>query len=160
MVNWVTKCFKRPELKSFKCSIIVILQPRSRQKAVCRWHPSLSWLCTQSTQTAVIKDHHQIVIPPRLQKQILKCYNTMHKTSLKQRTYSTNTDIENYIKQCHTCQVITPSSMTITERNWQKLATDLNGPLPTGGNILVVIEYLFIFYLFMNIYSYSITVQK
>ena len=34
--------------------------------------------------------------------------------------------------------------MTLTEtpaRNWQKLATDLKGPLPSGENILVVINY-------------------
>ena len=101
--------------------------------------------------------NQQLVIPPTLQNQILMTGHHAHqgitktKNLLQQSVWwpSINTDIEQHIKQCHPCQVNTPSStqhppMTLTKtpgRNWQKLATDLKGPLPSGENILVVIDY-------------------
>ena len=60
-----------------------------------------------------------------------------------------NHDVEEFIKHCHPCQVNTPPKShsqplelpETPQNNWEKLAVDLKGPLPTGESILVIIDY-------------------
>ena len=60
-----------------------------------------------------------------------------------------NQDVEDLIKHCHSCQVnprpkshSQPLQLPETpQRNWEKLAVDFKGPLPSGESILVIIDY-------------------
>ena len=60
-----------------------------------------------------------------------------------------NQDVEELIKHCHSCQVNTPPKShsqplqlpETRQRNWEKLAVDLKGPLPSSESILVIIDY-------------------
>ena len=73
------------------------------------------------------------------------------KNLLRQKVWwpTLNHDVEEFIKHCHPCQLNTapkshsqPLELPETQQNnWEKLAIDLKGPLPSGESILVIIDY-------------------
>ena len=110
-----------------------------------------------SVKDNILLKQHQIVIPKALQPQILQMAHQQHQGIVKMKNMlhenvwwpTINQDVENLITTCHACQVNTPPSskyqplqMTrIPANNWEFLALDLKGPLPTGESIMALIDY-------------------
>ena len=105
----------------------------------------------------ILMKHHQIVVPSTLRSRILdtahKHHQGMSKTIalLREKVWwpGMSRDVTEIIKNCHPCQVVTPSTakcepLLMTEiptRPWEIVATDLKGPFPSGEHILVIIDY-------------------
>ena len=104
----------------------------------------------------LLKDN-QIIIPKNLRHSVLQIAHSQHqgiqkmKNLLCQKAWwpTFNHDVEELIKHCHPCQVNTapkshsqPLELPETpQNNWEKLAVDLKGPLPSSESILVIIDY-------------------
>ena len=98
----------------------------------------------------------RIVIPTKLREHVLDIGHEGHPgiVVMKQRLRTKvwwprmDKDIENYCKSCYGCQLVSnpskPEPMTRTEfpsGPWQDIAIDFLGPLPSGDNLLVVVDY-------------------
>lgn len=98
----------------------------------------------------------RIVIPQSLRKSVLESAHEGHqgvvKTKSRLRTKvwwpKMDVDTERMCKGCHGCQVVgqysPPEPMQRTEPPtgpWQDVAADLMGPMPSGENLLVVVDY-------------------
>ena len=110
-----------------------------------------------SSKDNILLKQHQIVIPKELRPKILQIAHQQHQSIVKTKNMlrekvwwpTINHDVENLIRTCHACQVNTPPSskcqplhMTpIPANNWEYLALDLKGPLPTGESIMALIDY-------------------
>ena len=71
-----------------------------------------------------------------------------------------DTDAERVCKSCHGCQVVSqpkvPEPLKRTQMPtgpWQDVAVDLMGPMPTGENLLVVVDYYSRYYEVVVIHS-------
>ena len=115
-------------------------------------------ICNQlSIYNNVLLKDNQIIIPKNLQQLVLQIAHSQHQGIQKtinllcQKVWwpTLNHDVEEFIKHCHPCQVNTapkshsqPLELPETpQNNWEKLAVDFNGPLPSGESILVIIDY-------------------
>ena len=109
----------------------------------------------------IIMRGNRIVIPKTLRGNVLKLAHEGHqgitKTKFRLRSKvwwpKMDSDAEKVCKSCHGCQVVGPYSppepMQRSEPPtgpWQDLAIDLLGPLPSGENVLVVVDYFSRFY--------------
>ncbi|KAK6192673.1 hypothetical protein SNE40_004107 [Patella caerulea] len=98
----------------------------------------------------------RIIVPTSLREQILKLAHEGHPgiVSMKQRIRTKvwwpgmDREAEKYCRTCHGCQLVSqptpPTPMSRTElpsSPWEHLAADLLGPLPSGENIFVVVDY-------------------
>ena len=98
----------------------------------------------------------RIVIPQSLRRSVVESAHEGHqgivKTKSRLRTKvwwpKMDADAERMCKSCHGCQVVgqysPPEPMQRTEPPtgpWQDLAVDLMGPMPSGENLLVVVDY-------------------
>jgi len=104
---------------------------------------------------------NRIVIPKSLREEVLKLAHEGHQGIVKMKgRLSTkvwwpkvDTEAEKVCRSCHGCQVVgefqAPEPMQRTELPtgpWQDIAVDLMGPLPSGENILVAVDYYSRFY--------------
>ena len=109
-----------------------------------------------SYHNGLILYRRRIVIPKSLRSQIFKLAHEGHqgivrtKQRLRRKVYwpGMNIFVENHIKSCHSCQVVsndqppTPIVSTpIPKGSWLLLGCDLVGPFPTGEHLLVCIDY-------------------
>ena len=98
----------------------------------------------------------RIVIPNTLRKRVLEAAQEGHQGILKTKSRlrtkvwwpKMDSDAERICKSCHGCQVVgqlnVPEPMKRTEPPsgpWQDVAVDLMVPMPTGGSLLVVVDY-------------------
>ena len=98
----------------------------------------------------------RIAIPRRLRDDVLHLAHEGHQgiVKIKQRLRSKiwlprmDNDAEKICRSCHGCQVLSqlspPEPMQRTEPPtgpWQDVAIDMMGPLPTGENMLVIVDY-------------------
>lgn len=103
----------------------------------------------------------RIVIPCRLRPRVLALAHEGHlgvvgtKQNLRTKVWWPGIDraAERHCKSCHGCQLMarpdSPEPITVTplpDGPWQDLAADLMGPLPSGENLLVVVDYFSRFY--------------
>ena len=85
----------------------------------------------------------RIVIPQVLREHVLKLAHEGHQGIVK-----TNANAEKLCKSCHGCQAVSeyspPEPMARAyppSGLWQDCAADILGPLPSGENLLVVVDY-------------------
>ena len=99
----------------------------------------------------------QIVISKKLQHLFLQIAHLQHqgiqktKNLLRQKVWwpTLNQDVEELIKHCHSSKVSTPPKShsqqlqlpETPQRNWEKLAPYLKGPVPSRESILVINDY-------------------
>ena len=110
----------------------------------------------------------RIVIPNTLCKRVLGAapegQQGIVKTKRRLRTKvwwpKMDSDAERICKSCHGCQVVGQLNvlepMKRTEPPpgpWQDVAVDIMGPMPTGKNLLVVVDYYSCYYEFVIIHS-------
>ena len=103
----------------------------------------------------------RIVIPRRLRDDVLHLAHEGHQgiVKMKQRLRSKvwwprmDNDAEKICRSCHGCEVVSqlspPEPMQRTEPPtgpWQDVAIDIMGPLPTGENLLVIVDYYIRFF--------------
>ncbi|XP_062537938.1 uncharacterized protein K02A2.6-like [Armigeres subalbatus] len=118
----------------------------------------------------------QIVIPSALQEQTLQIAHELHpgivamKRLLRQKVWWLGTDkqVETLVKSCKSCTIVSaldpPEPMISTrmpDRAWVDLAADFVGPLPSGHNLLVLIDYFsrFIEVVVIRQITASLTIQ-
>jgi len=104
----------------------------------------------------IIMRGSRIIIPKSMRKDVLKLAHEGHqgivktKSRLKSKVWWPKMDSEAEIlcRSCHGCQVVGPGRHPEPMKRvrppsgpWQDLAIDLLGPLPSGENILVVVDY-------------------
>ena len=110
-----------------------------------------------SVKDNILLKQHQIVIPKAIQPQILQIEHQQHQSIAKTKNIlcekvwwpTINQDVKNLITTGHACQMnipprskCQPLQMTpIPANNWEFLALDLKGPLPTGESIMALIDY-------------------
>ena len=96
----------------------------------------------------------RIVIPSSLRRRILILAHEKHQGIVKTKALlpekfrwpGMDSDVEKFMKGCHSCQVISqqpikyePLCMTeIPTKCWQTVAMDLQGPYPTGDHLLTL----------------------
>lgn len=98
----------------------------------------------------------RLVIPEKLRQRALEIAHESHpgivvmKRRLRQKVWWPMLDkqVEQFVKQCKACSMVStldpPEPMSRTEmpdRPWKDLAADFVGPLPSGHNLLVIIDY-------------------
>ena len=98
----------------------------------------------------------RIVMPSLLRDKVLELGHEGHPgiVVMKQRLRSKlwwpgmDRDIEKYCKTCYGCQLVTPNNRPepmirrdLPEKPWQHLCADILGPLPSGENLFVVVDY-------------------
>lgn len=98
----------------------------------------------------------RLVIPMALRKRILQLAHESHpgigtmKRRLRQKVWwpGIDKDVERMIKSCKSCVIVSsleppePLKRTLMpERAWVDLAADFVGPLPSGHNLLVIVDY-------------------
>lgn len=98
----------------------------------------------------------KLVIPEALKVRILEIAHESHpgmvamKRRLRQKVWWPQLDrqVEEFVKKCKACTLVStanhPEPMTRTkmpEKAWADLAIDFVGPLPSGHNLLVIIDY-------------------
>ena len=103
----------------------------------------------------------RIVIPESLRREVLHLAHEGHqgivkvKNRLRSKVWwpKIDKDAEKMCRSCHPCQVVgefcPPEPMQRVEPPtgpWQDVAVDLLGPLPTGENLLVIVDYYSRFY--------------
>ena len=103
----------------------------------------------------------RIVVPKSLRKKCIELAHEGHlgivgtKQNLRTKVWwpKMDKDVENYVKSCHGCQLVSqpakPEPLTPTTLPagpWQDLAIDLLGPLPSGDYIFVCVDYYSRFY--------------
>lgn len=99
---------------------------------------------------------NRIVMPEALRERTIELAHGGHPgmTKMKQRLRAKvwwpkiDTDAENCVKKCHGCTMVSapsaPEPLIRTElpsKPWQYIAIDYMGPLPSGHNLLVVVDY-------------------
>ena len=110
-----------------------------------------------SVANGILLFDNRIVIPASLREKVLQLAHESHQgvvkieALLRDKVWSPgiNAEIEELIKHCHTCEVTTaskskaqPLAPRLTpEQTWDTLAIDLQGPFPSGDNLLVMIDY-------------------
>lgn len=103
----------------------------------------------------------RLVVPNNLRKCITELSHEGHQgiVKCKQRLRSKvwwpkiDKDIEERCKKCHECQLVSqpnpPEPIKTTDlptEPWQDVAADLLGPMPSGENVLVIVDYFSRFY--------------
>ena len=98
----------------------------------------------------------RIIIPSCLRKQILDLAHEGHqgivkcKSRLRQKVWWPGIDreVEHYVRKCKPCLLMSnsnkpePLSPTpLPDRPWQHIGVDICGPLPSGENLLVAVDY-------------------
>ena len=98
----------------------------------------------------------RIVVPETLRKQVLKLAHEGHQGIVKMKARlrtsvwwpGIDKDAEKTCRKCHECQVVgqlpVPDPIQrkkFPDREWQDLAIDILGPLPSGDYLLVVVDY-------------------
>ncbi|XP_058816749.1 uncharacterized protein K02A2.6-like [Topomyia yanbarensis] len=98
----------------------------------------------------------RLVVPCALRKQILNLAHESHpeivsmKRRLRQKVWwpGIDRDVEQTVKGCKSCTIVSaldpPEPLKRTqmpERPWIDLAADFVGPLPSGHNLLVIVDY-------------------
>lgn len=96
----------------------------------------------------------RLVIPSQLKSRILDIAHESHpgivvmKRRLRQKVWWPQMDmeVESYVKKCKHCTLVSspnpPEPMIRTKlRAWMSLAIDFVGPLPSGHNLLVIVDY-------------------
>ncbi|XP_046748852.1 uncharacterized protein K02A2.6-like [Diprion similis] len=98
----------------------------------------------------------RIILPKSLTGKALQLAHEGHigMVGMKQRLRTkvwwatVNKDVEQWCKSCHGCQLVgapdPPEPMTrrkLPTRPWEVISMDFMGPLPSGHNILVVVDY-------------------
>ena len=98
----------------------------------------------------------RIVVPLSLRERVLELAHEGHqgivktKDRLRSKVWwpSMNAMVERHCKKCLGCQAVTPvtttppvKTTTMPTKPWRDLAVDLMGPLPTGDNLLVTVDY-------------------
>lgn len=125
-----------------------------------RWAKDLRFYELIESELCVVDDillrGTRIVLPKSLQQRSLELSHEGHMgiVAMKQRLRSKvwwrnmDKDIEQYVKTCHGCQLVSsaepPEPMVRTKlpsRAWEFISADFLGPLPSGHNILAVVDY-------------------
>jgi hypothetical protein len=126
-----------------------------------RWHElnNKSYLPIRhelSTLGFLILRGTRIVIPSELRDKILELGHEGHPgiVLMKQRLRSKvwwpgiDKDIEKCCKACYSCQLVTPcekpepmSRREMPTKPWEHLCADFLGPLPSGENLFVIVDY-------------------
>lgn len=118
----------------------------------------LSYLCVKEELCVLGKlvlRNSRIVVPRALRERVLSLAHEGHpgivkmKSLLRTKVWWPNLDkdVENLCKTCHACQVVGPySNPEPMERvkpsgPWQDLACDCMGPMPTGEQLFVIVDY-------------------
>ena len=98
----------------------------------------------------------RIVVPLSLRERVLELAHEGHqgivktKDRLRSKVWwpNMNAMVERHCKKCLGCQAVTPvtttpfvKTTTMPTKPWRDLAADLMGPLPTGENLLVTVDY-------------------
>lgn len=98
----------------------------------------------------------RLVIPTQLKPIILDIAHESHpgivvmKRRLRQKVWwpQMDTEVESYVKKCKNCTLVSapspPEPMIRTklpDKAWMDLAIDFVGPLPSGHNLLVIVDY-------------------
>ena len=90
----------------------------------------------------------RIVIPQALRDHVLKLFHEGHQGSSKVWWPKVDADAEKLCKSWHGCQAVSeysaPKPMARAyppSGPWQDCAADILGPLPSGENLLVVVDY-------------------
>lgn len=98
----------------------------------------------------------RLVIPVQLRSRILEIAHEAHpgivvmKRRLRQKVWwpSMDMEVELHVKRCKNCTLVStpnpPEPLTRTklpDKAWMDLAIDFVGPLPSGHNLLVIIDY-------------------
>lgn len=98
----------------------------------------------------------RLVIPEQLRPRMLEIAHESHpgmvvmKRRLRQKVWWPQMDkqVEDFVKKCKNCTLVaTPnppeplSRTTLPEKAWTDLAIDFVGPLPSGHNLLVIVDY-------------------
>lgn len=111
-------------------------------------------LCVNAEQNIILKGT-QLVIPAKLQKQIIKLAHEGHqgvsktKSFIRSKVWFPGMDkaVEEEVEKCIPCQANTnrsikePLSMSeLPKGPWQNLSIDFCGPLPSGDYLLVIID--------------------
>ena len=105
----------------------------------------------------IILKGQRIVIPQDLQRHILDIAHQSHqgviktKHLLREKVWwpQIGKHVEDLILTCHACQVTAPAvtkfepsqPTDIPSTPWETIAMDIQGPYPTGDNLLVMIDY-------------------
>ena len=98
----------------------------------------------------------RIIIPKCLRKQILDLAHEGHqgivkcKSRLRQKVWWPGIDreVEQYVRNCKPCLLMSGNNKPeplkptpLPDRPWQHIGVDLCGPLPSGENLLVAVDY-------------------
>ncbi|XP_057310486.1 uncharacterized protein K02A2.6-like [Hydractinia symbiolongicarpus] len=99
----------------------------------------------------------RIVIPSTLQQKMLQIAHATHQGTTKTKLLLRekvwwplmNKQIEDLTLTCHACEVTAPSTTRhepsqpteIPKQPWNTIAMDIQGPYPSGDNLLVLIDY-------------------
>lgn len=124
------------------------------------WTQLASRFKPYATELCVLEDlllrGDRIVIPKSLQNNVLQLAHEGHpgmvvmKRRLRQKVWWPNMDkeTEKYVKQCKECTLVSSLSppeplirSKMPDRPWTHIAVDFMGPLPSGHNLLVLVDY-------------------
>jgi len=110
-----------------------------------------------SIHKGILLKGHNIVIPESLRNNILEIAHKQHlgavkiKSLLREKVWwpGISSAVDQMVASCHTCQVITPPMKTahpvqmteLPHNTWETVGIDLKGPLPSGENLLVLLDY-------------------
>ena len=110
-----------------------------------------------STHKGILLKDHNIVVPASLRNTILQLAHKQHlgivktKSLLREKVWwpGISADIDKFISSCHACQIITPTKKSVTplqisempKQPWQTIGIDIKGPVPSGENLLVLLDY-------------------
>ena len=109
-----------------------------------------------SIYNTLVSHQNKIVIPSTLRNNVLQLPHEDHqgivraKERLRTNVWlpNINLDTENFIKHCHSCQLVQPlqphtplKTTKIPDESWLIVGCDLCGPFPTGENLLVCVDY-------------------
>lgn len=137
------------------------LQARVKQALISgQWEPDLLIykMCADELYVVdeVLMRGHRIVIPENLREHLLQLGHEGHpgmnkmKSKLRSRFWYPRMDkeIEKFVDKCIACKLVSlpnpPNPMQRTELPdgaWQYLGIDLFGPLPSGEQLLVIVDY-------------------
>lgn len=110
-------------------------------------------LCVSSE---ILLRGERIIIPERLRRRTLELAHEGHpgmvvmKRRLRQKVWwpGLDAEVEQFVKTCRDCTLVSntaaPEPMirtTMPDRPWVYVAVDFMGPLPTGHNLLVIVDY-------------------
>lgn len=118
----------------------------------------------------------RLVIPQSLQDQVLQLAHEGHpgivvmKRRLRQKVWwpSMDKEVERFVKRCKECTLVSSLSppeplirTKMPEKPWTHIAVDFMGPLPSGHNLLVLVDYFsrFVEVVVMREITAKLTVQ-